>query len=423
MPSIQGLTREAIRVAIGSNVGGVKLITSAATGSATTFLTNGLWGGTNDNIGFLQFTGPTNNDGSTARVLSAAVSSGQVTLTMKNILAAALTATAAGDTAELWDMKYDPVRIHEFINQAITEITGLAYDPEESLALHGDGRQTRFDIPTEFAMLNGVYRRTSVTSTEIHNATTEWDEAAAPTNITRAVDTKDYKLSGASNKFSIAGAFTTGLVSSKAIGSLNLSGYDYVEFWIKSTVATGATTLTLLLDDTALCVSALETLAIPALVADTWTFVRVALATPELDTAIISVGLNVAVDYGATAGYVWINGVKAVKDETAVWAKIDPRNWHVDEEARDLICHSAPPYQLLKLTGGDKPALLTTDAGVCEVDDQFVIARATELTLLSAGGGPSTDPDALRQLAGYWSNRAQEAKRATPWLVGARAVG
>ena len=95
----------------------------------------------------------------------------------------------------------------------------------------------------------------------------------------------------------------------------------------------------------------------------------------------------------------------------------------MDEEARELVLCYAPGYYLMKLTGGNKPALLTTDAGICEVDDQFVIARATELALLSAGGGPNTDPDALRQLAGYWGNRAQEAKRSLPWLVGTRTVG
>jgi len=419
MPAIQGLTRLALRQAVGQNLGAFKLITAIAGGNTTTFLTNDLYGGNDDHNGkWLQAL--TLNPTVTYRVVDSSATTYVTTLTFFP----AATSIVAGNTGELWEMRYDPVRIHAFINQALTEVTGLAYDPEESLALHGDGRQKRFDIPAEFVMVNGIYRRTSVVGADIDNATTEWDEATAPSNITRVVDTKDYKLAPASNKFSVAAAFTTGLASSKAISSLDLSGYDYVEFWIKSTIATLATTLDLLLDNTAVCASALETLSIPALTANTWTFVRVALANPELDTAIISVGLNIAVDtFASVDGVIWINGVKAVKDETAVWPKIDANNWHVDEEARTLIMHSAPPYQLLKLTGGDKPALLTTDAGVCEVDDQFVIARATELALLSAGGGPSTDPDALRQLAGYWGNRATEAKRALPWQAGNRVVG
>src|SRR3990167_5597055 len=249
MAVIQGRTLEQIRVAVGLNLGAVKLITSADTGSATTFKTNGLFTAADDHRGkWLRFTGPTNNDGSTARVTDSSISSEQTTLTMKNILAAALTTPVAGDTAELWENRFDPTVIHDYINQALIDLTGRAYDPEESLALHGDGRQLRFDIPTEFTMLSGVFYRTSVESKEIHDATTEWNEAAAPANVTRAVDTKDYKKSSASNKFTIAGAFTTGLVSSKAISSLDLSGYDYVEFWVKSTIATVAGDFTILLD-------------------------------------------------------------------------------------------------------------------------------------------------------------------------------
>ena len=420
MPPIQGLTRLQIRQAVGYSLRALQMLTATSDGATTatkTFVTDDLWGGTDDHIGKWWVGTDTPNAGVYARTVDSSVSTNITTLTLHAMGNATIASTLTDDTAELWEMQYNPKMIEQFINQAIIEVTGLAYDPEESLSLHGDGRQKRFDIPSEFVMVNGIYRRASVTGVQIHDATTEWNEAAAPTNITRAVDSKDYKKVPASNKFSIAGAFTTGLVSSKAITSLDLSGYDYVEFWIKSTVATGATTLTLLLDDTALCVSALETLAIPALTADTWTFVRVALANAELDTAIISVGLNVAVDYGATAGYVWLNDVMAVKNDTAQWQKMDDNNWKVDEKARDLVFTYALPYQLLKLTGGDKPLLLTADTDVCEVDDEFVIARATQLALLSTGD------EALRPLAGYWENRANEAKRGMPWLVGVRTVG
>lgn len=417
MAVLQARSREQIRVAVGHNLGGVKLIEADATGTTTTFLTDDLFGGAADHKGkWLQGTGPTSNDGSTFRVVDSSVTSYRTTLTFHP----AGTSTADGDTAELWEERFDPARIHEFINQALIEVTGLAYDPEESLALHGDGRQRRYDIPSQFAMLTNVYMRESMESTQIHDAATEWDEASAPTNVTRSVDTKDYKRPSGSNRFVIAGAFTTGLVSSKAISSLDLSGYDYVEFWVKSTIATTAGDFTLLLDNTALCASALETLSIPALVADTWTYVRVALANPELDTAIISVGLNAAANIAANT--IWVNDVKAVLDSTASWERMDRNNWRVDEQARDLVLYYAPGYYLLKLTGGDKPLLLTADSDVCEVDDEFVIARATELTLLSAGGGPGTDPDALRSLAGYWANRADIAKRSLPWQFGNRVV-
>lgn len=419
MPAIAGRTREQIRVAVGYNINGVRLITATSGGGTTTFLTDDLFGGADDHNGkWLLGTGPTNNDGTKFRVTDSSVAINRTTLTFYP----AGTAVSASDTAELWDMRYDPTLIHDFINQAILEVTGLAYDPEESLALHGDGRTKRFDVPSEFKMVNGIYIRDSVEGTLIHDATTAWDEAAAPSNVTRSVDTQDYKLPAGSNKFVIAGAFTTGVISSKAISSLNLSKYDYVEFWIKSTIATVEGDFTLLLDNTALVASALETLSIPALVADTWTFVRVALANPDTDTAIISVGLNAANNIAANT--IWINDVRAVLDSTAVWVPMERHNWRVDEEARDIIMLFAPPHKLLKLTGGDTPALLSADATANEIDDQYVIARATELALIA--GGPKAQTEAgiatWRGQLAYWSQQAEIAKRSLPFLVNARVV-
>ena len=62
-------------------------------------------------------------------------------------------ATAAGDTYEIWEAGYRPDAINEFINQAILDVTGQVYDPQESLSLHSDKYNSRFDLPTEFAMV------------------------------------------------------------------------------------------------------------------------------------------------------------------------------------------------------------------------------------------------------------------------------
>lgn len=409
------MTRLQIRQAVGFNLGGYKLITAIAGGSTTTFLTNDLWGGADDHNG-KWLHAPTLDPTKTYRVVDSSVTAYVTTLTFHP----AATSIVAANTAELFEMRFDPLMIHGFINQAIIEVTGLAFDPEESLALHGDGRQRRFDIPDEFAMVNGIYLRKSVTGAEIHQCATAWDDAV-DADFTVTVDTKDYKLASGSMKIVVAATVSDGDLMTDDISSLDLSGYDYVEFWIKATAAVVASDLYLLLDNVADCASPQETLVIPALVADTWTFVRVALANPELDTAIISVGLEYNANSGANT--IWLSDIKAVKDDSGYWVKMDRNNWHVDQEARQLVMEYAPGYYLIKLTGGDKPVLLDADATVCEVDEEFVIARATELALLSAGGGPGTDPDALRSLASYWGNIADRAKRSMPWLVGVRTVG
>jgi len=411
-----------LRASVLYNAGAIFEGTASATGTTGTIVDNKLSvGATDDYRGYyIWFTSGTNNVNLIRRVTASSITTGVTTLTFLPVVT---DATAANDTYQLIGkagLELHPDIVNEYINQAIIEVTGLAFASIENLSLHGDGRQHRFDVPSTLTMLNGVYTRRSVESTLIHDAVTEWDEAAAPSNVTRVVDTEDYKFGGASNKFTIAGAFATGVVSSKAITSLDLSGYDYVEIWVKSTTATAAGDFTLLLDDTAACVSALETLTIPALVADTWTFVRLALANPELDTAIISVGLNAAVNIAANT--VWVSDVRAVLDSTASWVLMDRNNWRAEENTRDLVFRFPPPNRLLKLTGGNSPSLLSADATANTIDDDFVIARATERTLLSQGGGPSTDPDALRSLASYWGKRADQAKAALPWPVGMRVV-
>ena len=194
--------------------------------------------------------------------------------------------------------------------------------------------------------------------------------------------------------------------------------------WVKSTVATSAGNLKLLLDDTASCGSPLETLSIPALSADTWTFVRMSLSNPETDTAIISVGLEYDSDLGACT--VWIDDISAVQNDTAEWTTLDRRLWKIDKEARDLILgrdgQDAVGYSLIKLTGGDKPATLSSETDTTEISERYVIAFATARALLATSGGPTTDPDNKRQLVAYWDGEVNRARASFPMLANVRTV-
>ncbi len=102
----------------------------------------------------------------------------------------------------------------------------------------------------------------------------------------------------------------TDIIASDSISSLDLSGYDTVEFWIKSTVALTAGQLRLRLSASASAAATTEELAIPATSAGTWTRHQVALANPHSDTAIISVGLIHTSDIGAAT--VWLDEVRAL---------------------------------------------------------------------------------------------------------------
>ena len=420
MPAIQGRTRKQLRQSIGYNLGALHTGTAYDAGSTTTLISLTFTGGDDTHNGkWVVVYDTSNSDNAETRLVSDYTASAY-RLTVGQALSFA---TAAGDTYELWDTPYNPDVIDEFINQAIMGAMGWVYDPIENISLHGDGHQTRFDIPSNISMISKIEYRDKVSSIRLHACSSTFDEKT-DSDFTQSLDTKDKKQGVQSLKMVIAAGGSAGDFVTDSITSKNISGYDTIEMWVKSTVATSAGNLKLLLDDTASCGSPLETLSIPALTADTWTFVRMSLANPETDTAIISVGLEYDADIGAAT--VWIDDIVAVANDTAEWTILDRRNWKIDKESRDLVLqregHKTVGYALIKITGGDKPALMTANTDTSEIDENYIIAQATSLAFLSVSGGPATDPDAKRQISAFWSDQAQRARRGFPMLANVRSV-
>ena len=420
MPAIQGRTLKQLRQAVGFNLGALHTGTAYDAGSNTTLISLTFVGGDDSYNGkWIAVADASNSDSTEFRIISDYTASAY-RATLQQQLSFA---TAAGDSYEVWDEPYKPENINEFINQAIVDSTGLVYDPIENISLHGDGKQTRYDIPSGISQISKIEYRNKISYTRLHDCGTTFDEKTDG-DFTQSLDTKDKKQGTQALKMVIASGASAGDFVTDSITSKNISGYDYIEMWVKSTVATSAGNLKLLLDDSASCASPLETLSIPALSADTWTFVRMQLSTPELDTAIISVGLEYDSDLGACT--VWIDDIAAVKNDTAEWSTLDRRLWKIDKEARDLILlrdgQDALGYSLIKIVGGDKPALLSAETDTTEIPESYVIAFATARALLANSGGSSTDPDSRRQLAAYWDGETNRAKASFPMLTNVRTV-
>ena len=424
MPSVYGRTRAQLRQSIGFNLGAIRTGTAYDAGSTTTLISLRLVGGDDNYNGkWIVVADVSNSNNTETRIISDYTASA-FRLTLQQALSFA---TAAGDTFEIWDSIYDPDTINEFINQAIIDATGSVYDPIEDISLHSDGKSLRFDVPDDIAMIQNIHYRNSVDFSRLHSCNTAFDEQV-DSDITVTADTSIKKQGTASNKFVIAAGASAGDIATDSITSKDISKYDYLEGWIKITRssedATSAGNLKILLDNTANCASPLETLNVPALTDDTWTFFRVKLTNPELDTAIISVGLEYDADLGAAT--VWLDDLNVVKNDSAEWMPI-PRNlWKIDKEAKDIIfnnyVHGTARYNLLKIVGGDKPRLLTTETMTSEIDEQYIIARATALAFAHASGGPTTDPDNKNNMAGFWMGLSQSAKRAFPLLTNIRLV-
>ena len=343
MAVTQSKTREDLRKAIGRNLGKMVTGTTSGSGSTTTAVDTTLFGGDDEYIGsYIRFTSG-DNDGSVRRISDYTSSTGTMTV-------AAVGATVAGSTTyELWKFQFDPQVVDEFINQSIWEITGKYFDPEENVDLHTDRINARFEIPSEIAMIQDVYYRSKFTAKELLSCDSVFDETV-DSDFTVSVDTEDYKKGSASNKFVIAAGASAGDIATDSITSVNLAKYDYIEFWIKSTVATSAGNLKILLDDSASCASPIETLNVPALTANTWKYCRVALSNPHTDTAIISVGLEYDSDLGACT--VHLDDIKAVKNDTSTWTKLPRYQWRIDKEGEQ---------------GASTQDLVLTDGGRAEV--------------------------------------------------------
>ena len=417
---VQGRTRKQLRQSIGNNLGAIRTGTAYDAGSTTTLISLSLVGGDDTYNGkWLTVADVTNSNNTETRIISDYTASAY-RLTVQQAYSFA---TAAGDTFEIWDDEFRPEVIDEFINQAIIDATGQAYHPTENVELHADSKNMRFDIPSNISIINRLFYRSKISSTVLHSCNAAFDETV-DSDITVTVDTEDKKRGTGSNKFVIAAGASAGDIATDSISSKDISKYDYLECWIKSTVATSAGNLKILLDDSASCASPIETLEVPALTANTWTYVRMALANPETDTAIISIGLEYDADLNACQ--VRLDDIKVVENDTADWVILPKHLWRIDRSARDLILSDSARlevgYNLLKIQGGDKPALLSTETATSEIDDSYIIARATALAFAANSGGASTDPDQRRQQAAFWFGLAEQSKRAFPTMITGRWV-
>ena len=228
---VQGRTRKQLRQSIGYNLGAVYVSSTSGSGDTTSLIDNTLIGGDDNWIGYHVLFTESPNDGVLSRVSD--FDEGDTDIT----LAPAVSATGSGEAYELWEQGYHPNAIHDFINQAIIDTTSQAYDPVEDVSLHADGKALRFDIPSNISIINHLYYRSSVAFTSLHSCNAAFDETV-DSDITVTVDTQDKKQGTGSNKFVIAAGASAGDIATDSFTSKDISKYDYLECWVKSTVAT-----------------------------------------------------------------------------------------------------------------------------------------------------------------------------------------
>jgi len=141
--------------------------------------------------------------------------------------------------------------------------------------------------------------------TLIDDGENSWDSEQGA-NVVCSADASVYKVGTKSAKMAISAGLGAVLLATQDIvaGATDYSSCSKVRVWIRSSVDVDAGDLQLLLDATADCPTPEETLDIPALTADTWAIIDIALANPASDGAIVSVGLKQTEELGALDVYI-----------------------------------------------------------------------------------------------------------------------
>ena len=420
MAVIVGQTREELRKSIGHNLGAIRVGTMTGSGSTSTGVDAEMPNADDhENGNHIVFTSGT-NDGA-IRIQTSYVGSSTTFTTRGDVLAAS---TADGDTYESWDEDMPPARVHDMIDRAVRTITRKGAPPSTDISLHTYRDRRNYEFPTAFVGLQHLNYRSSYTWTSIHNCNTVFDELV-DTDVTASADGEDYASGNSANKFVLAaGLGATDIIASDNISSLDLSGYDTVEFWIKSTVALTAGQLRLRLSASASAAATTEELAIPATSAGTWTRHQVALANPHSDTAIISVGLIHTSDIGAAT--VWLDEVRAFVEDSSIWSRVSRANYTRDKDRRELVlngaAYSQTRYSLLKMEGYKKPTALTADSSTCDVEPEYLIMRTTAWLMRARGNryagrreADHLEAERLEGLAELWMSR-QRLPQGTIWV-------
>jgi len=412
--AIQSRTREQIRRAVAANLDQLPSSSATGNGSSTTLLDTTLIGGDDEyNGGWLVFTSGT-NDGLIRRVTDYTSSSGTFTFSP-----AASASTATNDTYEFWRSEFPPARIHELINESIIQRTprGLIHDEDISTPAHRN--DSRYSIPSDMIAVSAIDYRYAYDSEQIQDANVAWSEVV-DANVTLTADTEDFKANNASLRIqtNVGGTVSNGdVLAAQAITSTDLRRMDAVEFFFKSTTATSAGDYTLNLSSSSSLGTITETLSIPAVAARTWTYCRVSLANPELDGAIISVGIKAV---STNTRYIYINDIKAVNTDSAVFNRLWSGSYRIDREGREVFlteqARKEVGYSLIRMVGYRLPVLLNADATACEIDPSLVTARATSKALFTLARGSVTDPDDNDRRAAYFEGVASQSEQSLPIL-------
>lgn len=407
----QARNRQEIRHSIGRNLGMVLIGSASANGGDTSSLidTVNLLGGddehNNKQVMIYDATGSI-VDGETKRVTDFASSTQDATTTA---FSANIT---SGDKYEMWATPWLIADVNDAINQAIMTVTNDCLKEKQTATLYIERDVKEYNCLSSFVGLHTVEYVAYIGEFEdLHDCTSVWTGA---TSVTVSLDNELYREGGACNKLAVASGVAAGaLLATVTIGETNLSNYDTIEFWVRSDIAQTAANLEFYLDDTAACASPVDTMSLPALTIDKWTRVQLTMTNPELDTAIISIGIGqkAATDVGACT--IWINNVRALKAGSRVYKELNPQQWSIVRNGTNYLKmeRTLADGTLIRLSGYQLPALLEDDTTDSDIDPYFIIAQCTGQLALNHAKSSGLELQDRVNFGKYWLSIAESRRR------------
>ena len=322
----------------------------------------------------------------------------------------AFTATVTiGDIWEMWRI-FGTAEVNEMINQAIMEVTDDCLQFRTTEDTFTEAGKYEYDALSSFKGLHLVEYQFSIgVSHLLEDCEDAW---TAGSNATVTADTGFKKLGKASVKVVVVSAGASEILAYEDISSIDISDATKVEFWLYSSIAVSAGDLQIRLDDTAAIASAVESIDIPAMDANTWYRHSLSLANPQSDTAIISLGIFQVTNLADFTFY--IDDVIAVDPQTRVYKELNPEQWFIVKGSTNYLrltkggLTATGSITPLRLSGYQLPVLLNADATASEIDPQWIINKVAGEMMLNHAKSSQLD---IADRKGISDRRLAKAER------------
>jgi len=321
---------------------------------------------------------------------------------------------AVGDTYELYPRPFLVEDVNDAIDRAIIDATRKTLVTKQTTDNFTRSGLYEYAWLTNFKSLHSVEYVSSVGIDHLlSDCETVW---TAGGSVTATADSSFERLGTYCAKLVVGGGAAAGAVLGYInISEVDISDCDRIEFDMYSSIALTAGYLDFVLDDTAACVSPVESIDIPAMTAATWYRHSLSLANPHSDTAIISLGVVNTTDVGACTLY--FDNIHAVKDGSKVYKELNPQHWEIVRGSTNYLKLTESGLSVvgantqIRLNGYQLPTIMTADTETCTIDPEYIVEWVLAYLMLYHAKSRQLDIDGRADLGKIHLTLAEQKKQ------------